>query len=208
MNTICKVFWMAAALLFAAMSLDAAEPCCSITGIDQRAGVVTARETATGRVFQFRPQNAALLNQLKVGQEIYANFARAQVSVDGASPCCTIVGAKATATPGTPCCNVTGIDQRVGLVTASETATGRTFQFRPQNAVLLNQLKIGQQVYASFAAGQVSVDGITPCCGIVSGAAANPAEPCCAVVSSVQQTGAGVGKNLATGQTFQFQLQR
>ena len=92
MNTICKVFWMAAALLFAAMSLDAAEPCCSITGIDQRAGVVTARETATGRVFQFRPQNAALLNQLKVGQEIYANFARAQVSVDGAAPCCTSRG--------------------------------------------------------------------------------------------------------------------
>src|SRR6266540_5443663 len=149
MNTICKVFWMAAALLFAAMSLDAAEPCCSITSIDQRAGVVTARETATGRVFQFRPQNAALLTQLKVGQQVYANFARAQVSVDGAAPCCTIVGTAAAAKPLAPCCAITGIDQRAGQVTARETATGRTFQFRPQNAGLLNQLKIGQAVYAN-----------------------------------------------------------
>jgi Cu/Ag efflux protein CusF len=51
---------------------------------------VAARETATGRTFQFKVNDAALLKSLKVGQKIYANFATKKVSVDGLVPCCSM----------------------------------------------------------------------------------------------------------------------
>ena len=64
--------------------------CCVITAIDAANAVVSARDTATGNVFEFKPRAAALLGSMRVGQRIQANFARNQVSVDGRSVCCTI----------------------------------------------------------------------------------------------------------------------
>ncbi len=52
----------------------AVQPCCEITKIDRHTGVVTARETATGRTFQFKVSNALLLRALKVGQELWGDF--------------------------------------------------------------------------------------------------------------------------------------
>jgi len=69
---------------------------------------------------------------------------------------------------GAPCCNVTGVDYRTGLVTAQNTATGQTFQFKVSNTSLLKTLRVGQGVYADFATKQVSVDGEAPCCTIVN----------------------------------------
>jgi hypothetical protein len=58
-----------------------------------RTGLVTARDLKTGQTFQFTAKNAALLNNLRIGQKVAADFATGQVSVDvdGVEPCCNIV---------------------------------------------------------------------------------------------------------------------
>ena len=96
-----------------------------------------------------------------------AGFA-GKVSVDGATPCCNIAAGSATtaaAMPGTPCCSIVSIDARTGLATARDKATGKTFQFKIQGAA--SKLKVGDAIYANVAAGQVSVDGLQPCCNII-----------------------------------------
>jgi Cu/Ag efflux protein CusF len=170
--------FFAAAVLVSAPEAKAASPCCGITNINVKSQLITAKENITGRIFTFKVSEAKLLNSLKVGQAIYANFGTKQVSVDGIAPCCGMVSVGiapaamqigSSVKPAAPCCGITGIDLSAGVVTARETATGKTFQFKVENAALLKSLKAGQGVYANFGTHQVSVDGITPCCGIVSG---------------------------------------
>ncbi len=55
---------------------------------------------------------------------------------------------------------ITAIDARSGLVTARETATGRTFQFKVSSILLLRTLKVGQAVEADFGAKSVSITGV------------------------------------------------
>lgn len=69
---------------------SAVEPCCNITAIDARSGIVTAREIGSKRTFQFEVKNAALLRSLKVGQPISADFGTRKVSINYAEPCCNI----------------------------------------------------------------------------------------------------------------------
>jgi cathepsin L len=69
---------------------EPADPCCQITAINEHTGLVTARETATSRTFEFHVPDAKLLTTLKVGQGVYANFATKQVSHDGVTACCEI----------------------------------------------------------------------------------------------------------------------
>jgi hypothetical protein len=64
-----------------------AAPCCAIIAIDARSASVSAKENASGRLFQFHAANAA---SLRVGAPVYANFSRKQVSLDGRSACCAI----------------------------------------------------------------------------------------------------------------------
>jgi Cu/Ag efflux protein CusF len=64
--------------------------------------------------------------------------------------------------PAAPSCKINAIDTNAGVVTATENATGKSFQFKVADSALLNSLKIDQGVYANFAAGVVSLDGITP----------------------------------------------
>ena len=80
-------------LVALAPQAHAATPCCGITAIDLRTGLVTARVTATGRTFQFAVTDPALLKTLKVGQAVQADFATMKVSVrlDRLDPCCAIV---------------------------------------------------------------------------------------------------------------------
>lgn len=73
--------------------VDAAEACCAISAIDAKNSLVTAREAATGRSFQFKAGGAKLLGSLKVGQKVSADFETQMVSVDGKMPCCLIVQA-------------------------------------------------------------------------------------------------------------------
>ena len=79
-----------------ALRAEAATPCCGITAINTKTGVVTAKVLATGKTFQFKVDQlgpidgAKLLNSLKVGQQIYADFKTHKVSVNGLAPCCNI----------------------------------------------------------------------------------------------------------------------
>jgi hypothetical protein len=82
-------------LLGISLQAQALAPCCSVTGIDARSGMVTAKENATGRAFQFQATNASMLRELRIGAPVYANFSAKQVSLDGRSACCAIVGAAA-----------------------------------------------------------------------------------------------------------------
>lgn len=84
-------------LLGISLPLYAAGPCCSITAVDSRTGLVTAKENATERVFQFQASNAALLKLLRPGTQVYANFTAKQVSLDGRNSCCQIVSVSAGA---------------------------------------------------------------------------------------------------------------
>jgi hypothetical protein len=83
-----------------------------------------------------------------------------------------LVGLNLRANAASPCCTVTGVNAKTGSVTAQETATGRTFQFQVTNAALLKTLHTGSPVFANFSAKQVSLNGSSVCCAIVSLSAA------------------------------------
>ena len=78
----------------------AAEPCCGITAIDAKSQTATARETKTGRTFQFRVADFKTASSLRVGQAVHADFKTMKVSVrpDAQEPCCAIVNVKPAAT--------------------------------------------------------------------------------------------------------------
>lgn len=88
------IFLLAVAAL--APRAEAGTPCCSITAIDAKTGLVTAKVNATGKTFQFKVdqpgsvKGVKQLNSLKVGQQIYADFKTHTVSVNGFTPCCNI----------------------------------------------------------------------------------------------------------------------
>lgn len=69
--------------------------CCDITTIDKAKNLVSARERGSGRIVTFKVADSAVLQKLKVGQDVYANFRTKQVSVDGKALCCTITGVAA-----------------------------------------------------------------------------------------------------------------
>jgi len=68
-----------------------------------------------------------------------------------------------------PCCSITAVDAKTQTVTASETRTRRTFQFKVADTKALSTLKVGQAVHADFTTMKVSLDpdGGAPCCAIV-----------------------------------------
>lgn len=67
------------------------------------------------------------------------------------------------------CCSIVRIDRAVSTVTARETATGFTFRFTVKNRRLIASLKVGQPVWADFAAKQVRLKATdsASCCPIV-----------------------------------------
>jgi hypothetical protein len=159
------MFWKIAIIVaFNFCAAFGAGPCCAVTGIDAKTGIVAAKENSSGRVFQFSA-NAVVLKNLRVGQSVYANFTSQQVSVNGAEPCCAITNSS-NPPPGTPCCGVISIDTAKGIATARENSTGRTFDFRVGDAALLKTLQ-GHGVFANFTTNEVSVNGANPCCAIV-----------------------------------------
>jgi hypothetical protein len=94
MKTARVFLFLVIALAAIGLPAYALNPCCSVTGVNAKTGMVTAKETATDRTFQFKA-NAALLKTLSVGSPIYANFSTKQVSTNGLAPCCTIVSLSA-----------------------------------------------------------------------------------------------------------------
>ena len=162
---------------------NASTPCCDITKIDARTGVVTAQDRTTGHTFEFTA-SPAVLQKLKVGQGIYANFKTNQVSLNNGEPCCNITKSGGMAATrglpnpnnGQPCCGITQIDKETGVVTAINNITGHSFQFTASPSVL-QSLKVGQPVYANFKSKQVSLNNAQPCCNIVNMGGAAPTSP-------------------------------
>jgi hypothetical protein len=83
---------LAFALLTVSHAALALGPCCAVIGIDARTGVITAKETATGRSFTFRLKNPNEMRSLRPGQPVYANFAASEVSLDGQNAGGQIIG--------------------------------------------------------------------------------------------------------------------
>lgn len=71
---------------------DGADPCCTVTAIDAAAGLVTAIEPRSGRTFQFRVTDAALLGSVQVGQRVWADFESGRAGLAAGEPCCRIRG--------------------------------------------------------------------------------------------------------------------
>jgi hypothetical protein len=121
---------------------SAAEPCCSVTAVDARSGVVTARQTATGRTIQFKLDDVSLAGSIKAGQIVEADFTTAKVTVRPAE--------------GAPCCAIAAIDATSGVVTVRANA-GRTSQLTVRDAKLLGTLKVGQTVDANTSTGSIAI---------------------------------------------------
>lgn len=170
-------------------SSGANSACCAITSIKAPEQLVTAKVNTSGQTFEFKVTNQAVLQSLKVGQVVYANFKTQQVSLDGVNPCCQIVnlgvGQPGSTPPiagtpapgqrpagqvfrGGPCCSVTSVGAAAGVATAKINFSSQTFQFKAANQPSLPALKLGQGVYANLQTAQVSVDGVQWCCQILA----------------------------------------
>lgn len=77
------------------------------------------------------------------------------------------------ATAAEPCCAIAAIDARTGTVTAVDSASRGSLQFKAP-ASLLRSLRVGQKVHVDYGTKKVSLDGAAPCCAIIS---VKPAEP-------------------------------
>ena len=93
------------AMAFASFEARSAQPCCAVTSIDTRTGVVSAQDKASRRGFEFKLDNPVLLRKVKVGQAVDANFGSGKVTIDGISGRFSIVGgapASQAAAPAPP----------------------------------------------------------------------------------------------------------
>ena len=67
----------------------------------------------------------------------------------------------------TPCCSITNIDVKTGIVTAKNTSTGETFEFRLGVAGQIRNIRIGDQVSPDFQTRAVTVHSFQPVDGIL-----------------------------------------
>lgn len=76
--------------------------CCTVTAVDLQNGMASAKVNATGAPFAFKVTDVKLLQTLRVGAGVYANFAAHQVSLNGRDACCEITtGAEGELLPKT-----------------------------------------------------------------------------------------------------------
>ena len=64
----------------------AGTPCCSVTAIDRKTGIVTAKNTETGETFKIRLGDAAQIGSVKIGDRVSADFQTRQVTVHSFQP--------------------------------------------------------------------------------------------------------------------------
>jgi hypothetical protein len=76
---------LALSTLTLAQRADAAVPCCSITAIDTKGGLITIKEKATGATCQYRVADAGALRNLKVGGAVDPNVLPQAQPVQGAA---------------------------------------------------------------------------------------------------------------------------
>lgn len=142
-------------VLFGLVSLSgnayAEDPCCTVVSVrpdpvEPSNGIVTARDTKTGRTFSFKADGLDSKG-LKVGDKLDADLASGRLtSLKGVSRAYAVFEPDAAA----PCCDIVSIqpdpfEPGNGIVTARDAKTGRTFQFSA-TAAIRNELKVGQAV--------------------------------------------------------------
>lgn len=66
--------------------VGAGTPCCSITTVDMKTGIVTAKKTATGETFKFKLGDAAQIGNIKIGDQVSTDFQTRQVTVHSFQP--------------------------------------------------------------------------------------------------------------------------
>ena len=66
--------------------VDAATPCCTITAVDTKAGIVTAKNTATGETIEFRLGDAAQIKRIKIGDPVSTDSEAREVTVHSFQP--------------------------------------------------------------------------------------------------------------------------
>ena len=71
---------------YAPPEVSAATPCCTITTINMKTGIVTAKDTATGGTFEFRLGDAAQIGNIKIGDPVSTDFQTRQVTVHSFQP--------------------------------------------------------------------------------------------------------------------------
>jgi len=66
--------------------------CCTVVSTNGQTGIVSAKVTASGALFEFKfnTANPRALGAVRAGQAVYANFTNNQVSLDGRTACCTV----------------------------------------------------------------------------------------------------------------------
>ena len=67
------------------MTLEAATPCCAVTAINLKTGLVTAKNSTTGKTLQFSVDKAAI-SKVKVGDKVSVDSMSGKVTVHGAEP--------------------------------------------------------------------------------------------------------------------------
>lgn len=72
--------------VFAPPDVGAATPCCSITAMDTKTGIVTAKNTATGETIEFRIEDAAKIKNIKIGDPVSADTRTREVTVHSFQP--------------------------------------------------------------------------------------------------------------------------
>ena len=71
---------------FVPPEVSAGTPCCSITAVDKKTGIVTAKNTETGESFKFRLGDTAQVGKIKTGDMVSADFQTRQVTVHSFQP--------------------------------------------------------------------------------------------------------------------------
>jgi hypothetical protein len=65
---------------------SAATPCCNITAIDTKTGIVTAKDAATGETIKFRLDDAKQVKNIKIGDPVSADSRNREVTVHSFQP--------------------------------------------------------------------------------------------------------------------------
>lgn len=75
-------------ILVQTSEVQAGQTCCAIVGFEPVNGIVTAKDRATGRTFQFKVADPRLFKALKIGQPVDADLKtmRASLRVTGFEP--------------------------------------------------------------------------------------------------------------------------
>lgn len=135
--------------------------CCVITAVDARQNLASARETSTGRNFEFRSNNPAAITSLRVGAGIYADFRTRQVSLDGKNVFGTIVST-AGAAPGGPSGAPMAPPTGPGLLSPAMKLPIQKFDIVVLSALTLNPASVTggtQQVIGSIVLAQAAPSG-------------------------------------------------